>query len=75
MTTARVLRIIAEGLWAGFKLPFIYLLWWPGWSALTMVTWVASIITGAWFALMVLLCPGPKLKDQLINHSQFWFKK
>lgn len=75
MTTARVLRAFFAGIFLGLRAAFMYLLVWPVWSALTIVVWVVNIITGAWFALLVLLCPGPKLKDQLIDHSQFWFKK
>jgi hypothetical protein len=75
MTTARVLRAFVAGLWIGLRASILYLLVWPVWSAVTMVVWMASIITGAWFALMVLACPGEKLKEKLIGHTQFWFGK
>jgi len=74
MTTARFLRALGAGfligLWAAVK----YLVIWPVWSVVTAAVWFISIVFGAWFALLVLLCPGERLKETLIGHSQFWFK-
>jgi hypothetical protein len=75
MTTARFLRAFGAGFLIGLRAAVLYLLAWPVWSVITAVIWLLSIWFGAWFALLVILCPGERLKEQLINHSQFWFKK
>jgi hypothetical protein len=63
----RILRLCTIGL--------VRLLWWPIWIVLALTAWVISTITGAYWALFVLLCPSPKLQKYLYDHNQFWFGK
>lgn len=75
MSIQRILRATLAGIWIGLKAIVMYLLVWPIWTVVTVVIWLLSIWFGTWFALLVMLCPGDKLQQTLIDHSQFWFRK
>lgn len=63
----RVARVVFYG--------FFRLLWWPVWAVLAIAAWLANMITGGYWGLLILLCPSAKLRDYLTDHNQFLFGK